>query len=76
MQKASWVFDLDDQWADNPHFFMLTTVRENAPWLKDLLGVSPQKFRPSIPNLVYQYDLYVNYESEPLSRLNPEIPED
>ena len=21
MQKASWVFDLDDQWADNPHFF-------------------------------------------------------
>ena len=126
MQKASWVFDLDDQWADNPHFFkydfnfpeqipkdlhqqfdyividppfitrevwekyaeatklllardgkiMLTTVRENAPWLKDLLGVSPQKFRPSIPNLVYQYDLYVNYELEPLSRLNPEIPED
>ena len=55
---------------------LLTTVRENAPILKEMLGVSPQRFRPSIPNLVYQYDLYTNYESQHLSELNPEIPED
>jgi len=35
--------------------------------------VSPPAFRPSIPNLVYQYDLYTNYPSEALDKLNPEI---
>jgi hypothetical protein len=33
-------------------------------------------FKPSIPNLVYQYRLYTNYESSTLSQLNPEIPEE
>ena len=126
MKANSWVFDLDEQWANDAHFFkydfnfperipaelhgtfdfcvidppfitrevwekyaeaarvllgpggkiLLTTVRENAPFLKEMLGVSPQRFRPSIPNLVYQYDLYTNYEYEHLNQLNPEIPED
>ena len=35
--------------------------------------MTPPAFRPSIPNLVYQYDLYTNYHSEALDQLNPEI---
>jgi len=30
-------------------------------------------FRPSIPNLVYQYSFYVNYEDEACNVKNPEI---
>jgi hypothetical protein len=32
-------------------------------------------FMPSIPNLVYQYNLFTNYPSEIFSNKNPEIPE-
>ena len=51
-----------------------STIDENKEFMKELLGCSPQKFRPSIPNLVYQYSLYANYESEELNTPNPEIP--
>lgn len=43
--------------------------------MEELVGVKPQKFKPSIPNLVYQYNLYCNYPSTGLDVLNPEIPE-
>ena len=33
-----------------------------------------QLFQPSIPNLVYQYSLYTNYETEVFNVKNPEIP--
>ena len=32
-------------------------------------------FLPSIPHLVYQYNLYTNYNSDVYSKKNPEIPE-
>mmetsp|Transcript_38190 Transcript_38190/g.56050 ORF Transcript_38190/g.56050 Transcript_38190/m.56050 type:complete len:136 (-) Transcript_38190:30-437(-) len=53
---------------------LLTTIQENKEMMEELLGVSPTSFLPSIPNLVYQYSLYTNYESERLQELNPEIP--
>ena len=37
-------------------------------------GVLSVKFRPSIPNLVYQYKTYTNYHSERLAKKNNEIP--
>ena len=37
---------------------MGSTIQENAPFMKELLGVEPQAFMPSIPTLVYQYYLY------------------
>lgn len=52
---------------------LLSTIAENAPMMAELLAVKPQRFRPSIPNLVYQYALYTNYESSGLAELNPEI---
>ena len=55
---------------------ILTTVAENACMLKKLLGVTPQKFKPVIPNLIYQYDLYTNYESLRFSATNHELPDD
>ena len=35
-----------------PGTVILTTIPENAPFLKQLLGVEPQHFRPAIPHLV------------------------
>ena len=45
--------------------------------MEEILGVKPAAFRPSIPNLVYQYNVYTNYATTgPLSHKNPEIPDD
>ena len=55
---------------------ILSSISENASMLEELLQVHPCIFKPSIPHLVYQYNFYTNYESEILSSLNPEIPED
>lgn len=52
-----------------------STVAENEPLMKDILGVVPVAFKPSIPHLVYQYKLYANYETKLLGQPNPEIPE-
>ena len=43
--------------------------------MKELLDVEPMVFRPSIPNLVYQYSFYTNYTDEAQMEKNPEIPE-
>ncbi|KAL3137528.1 hypothetical protein ABBQ38_004813 [Trebouxia sp. C0009 RCD-2024] len=55
---------------------VLSTIPENDSFLKLLLGVTPQKFKPSIPHLVYQYHIYTNYSSILLSQPNPEIEAD
>lgn len=54
---------------------LLSTIPENADLLARLLGCKRCVFRPSIPNLVYQYDFFTNYDSEILGKPNPEIPE-
>ena len=54
-----------------------TTVQENAPFMEELLACKAQKFKPSIPNLVYQYNSYANFEDvDFLGKVNPEILED
>lgn len=52
---------------------LCTTIHENAPMMEELLGLHAAKFRPKIPNLVYQYSVYINYESARLGTLNPEV---
>lgn len=52
---------------------LCTTIAENAQMMSEILGLAPTLFRPSIPNLVYQYNIYVNYNSVTLDRFNPEI---
>ena len=52
-----------------------STIDENEEFMNELLGCSRRAFRPSIPNLVYQYSLYSNYDSEGLNSANPEIPQ-
>lgn len=54
---------------------IITSIAENAPMLEELLGVRPTAFKPSIPHLVYQYNLYTNYDSARFAVPNPEIPE-
>lgn len=49
---------------------LLSTIQENEQFLGGLLGVKSRKFKPSIPNLVYQYNLYSNYEDEELEKVN------
>jgi len=55
---------------------LLSTIAENKDFLLEILDCRPVSFRPSIPNLPYQYNFFTNYESEGLSSLNPEVPED
>jgi hypothetical protein len=53
---------------------LLSSIDENEKMLNSLgLGVVKRSYRPSIPNLVYQYSFFSNYESEPLKQVNPEI---
>ena len=56
---------------------MCTTVAENEALLDGLFGgIRHVKFMPSIPNLPYQYRLFLNYEprSPGLNEWNDEIP--
>jgi 16S rRNA G966 N2-methylase RsmD len=55
---------------------LLSTIPENFAYLKQIMDVDLCKFRPSIPNLIYQYSLYTNYSSQLLSQWNPEIDQD
>eukprot|EP01059_Diplonema_ambulator_P006391 TRINITY_DN16109_c1_g1_i1.p1 TRINITY_DN16109_c1_g1~~TRINITY_DN16109_c1_g1_i1.p1 ORF type:complete len:402 (+),score=116.65 TRINITY_DN16109_c1_g1_i1:23-1207(+) len=53
-----------------------TTIVENEGIMASMLGCRPAKFKPSIPNLVYQYNTYVSYPMESsvaLNEVNPEI---
>jgi hypothetical protein len=56
---------------------MCTTVAENERLLDSLFGgINFVKFMPSIPNLPYQYRLFINFEprSQGLNEWNDEIP--
>jgi len=54
-----------------------TTVAENLGLLVQLFpGITRTKFQPSIPHLVYQYDLFCNWPAKAFANLNPEIPQD
>eukprot|EP00941_MAST-03F_sp_MAST-3F-sp1_P000943 g943.t1 len=52
---------------------LCTTIDENKELLFELLGVKPCIFRPSIPNLVYQYSVYANYSSKTLAIQNSDL---
>jgi len=52
---------------------LCTTIAENTDMMFELLGLRPVLYRPSIPTLVYQYSIYVNYYSTYLDNLNPEV---
>ncbi len=56
---------------------LCTTVAENAPLMQRLFSATPAPFKPSIPHLVYQYELYINFPpSQALAQKNPEVPDD
>ena len=55
--------------------WFLSTIDENEEIINELTGATRAQFRPSIPNLVYQYSFYANYEHPGLLEKNPEIPE-
>ncbi|KAK2960549.1 putative N-6 adenine-specific DNA methyltransferase [Blattamonas nauphoetae] len=56
--------------------FICSTIAENVEMMKTLLSLSPAVFKPSIPNLIYQYNFYTNFQPKILSQKNPEIVED
>jgi hypothetical protein len=62
--------------ADGPRRVVCTTVAENAALMAELFpGARRTRFQPSIPHLVYQYDLYCNWDAKAFSTPNPEVPE-
>jgi len=52
-----------------------TTIAENAGIMRDLLDLQTARFKPFIPNLVYQYNLYLNFEPRFLDQQNIEVDE-
>ncbi len=54
---------------------LVSSIGENGPMFKAMFGATPLKFRPSIPNLVYQYELFANFPTTYLNTLNPEVDE-
>ena len=52
-----------------------TTLPENADALREILGSDfiPREFSPSIPNLVYQYGTFANFDCPSLSEINREL---
>ncbi|KAL7482434.1 hypothetical protein ACHAW6_008109 [Cyclotella cf. meneghiniana] len=57
----------------NASHVMTTTVDENAVLMAALFDCKPTLFRPSIPHLVYQYSVFVNFPSSALAQKNPEL---
>lgn len=55
---------------------LASTVPENWKFLESMLNLWLCSWRPSIPNLIYQYSLYTSYASKRFSVLNPEIDSD
>mmetsp|Transcript_34564 Transcript_34564/g.76797 ORF Transcript_34564/g.76797 Transcript_34564/m.76797 type:complete len:186 (+) Transcript_34564:213-770(+) len=53
-----------------------STVAENEALLHELLGTTPCTFQPSIPHLIYQYNIFINFQAKVLCERNPELPED
>jgi hypothetical protein len=54
---------------------LLSTIDENEELIKELLNAHRKTYRPSIPNLVYQYSLYATYDHSELNEKNKEIPD-
>ena len=52
---------------------LFSSIRENAEFFQEKLGLESKQFMPSIPNLVYQYTFFANYDSEGLIKANPKI---
>ena len=48
-------------------------IAERGPLLESLLGLSEAPFKPSIPNLVYQYSLFLNFNPQVLNQTNVEV---
>mmetsp|Transcript_303 Transcript_303/g.333 ORF Transcript_303/g.333 Transcript_303/m.333 type:complete len:184 (-) Transcript_303:147-698(-) len=53
----------------------LSTVAENDKLLFEIFQAKPCAFQPSIPQLIYQYNFFTNFEPKVLSQKNPEIPD-
>lgn len=54
----------------------MSSTAENEDVLKSSLNLHVVKYQPSIPNLVYQYSFFCNFDSERLSKPNEELGED
>ena len=58
---------------------LCSTIDENAGFMEEIFNnvgfenVKACVFRPSIPNLVYQYSFYTNYDDDQQGIHNPEI---
>ena len=71
--EASKILLTKDDEGNMTGRLLCTTVVENAPFMAELLGVRPIAFRPSIPQLVYQYNMYTNIDDPEQDKVNEEF---
>jgi len=67
LKKAS-----DSEGNEDVGYVLATTVAENILIMSELFQAKPNVFKPNIPNLVYQYNVYTNFDSKALLKVNPE----
>ena len=80
MQNKSYLFDIDEKLTKKHkngkrYDFNESDYEVKFLDLKNLLDLDMKVFQPSIPHLVYQYNIFANYDDEELNKKNPEIPE-
>jgi len=63
----------DENKIDKETKILLSSISENKVLVKNLLEVEMRNYQPSIPNLIYQYNFFSNYEDEELNKFNEEI---
>ena len=63
-------FITEEAWTKFSKFAHYLKNKDN---LNKLLGLNIKTFQPSIPHLVYQYNIFANYDDEELDKKNPEI---
>lgn len=61
--------------ANKDCLILCSTIAENESLMYELMSLKPVVYKPNIPNLVYQYNFYANFNSEHINRKNTEIPE-
>lgn len=50
-----------------------TTIAENEAIMQDLFNLQAATFKPFIPNLVYQYNIFLNFKPRFLDQQNFEV---
>lgn len=73
--KEAWIkyAEFTNYIKKNNSNILTCSIFENEKLLYELLKLNKKQYQPSIPNLVYQYNFYSNYNDDELNKDNEEL---